>query len=980
MGHPVQVNLMAETTDLPSFWRKASTARERARLGKTPPEWIKRFGAAYADPSPTLFGPRGLLNAVPPLADGACRSVRNALGTFSRIAGTEAEREALAQSMEKSLIDTLFRYAAPCLVLELGVAGKRKLLAGSNPEERYEYFCANLFDKAFARDLLLQYPTLVRRLVDMIGQWERANLELLQRLSRDIDKIEREILEHDAGALVNVEALGDTHREGRTVSRLTFASGQRLIYKPRPVHMEHGYYELIAWLNDAGLRPDLKAARAINCNDYGWVRHLDTTPCADLEAVARFYRRQGGNLALSYVLGATDLHYENVLAAGEYPVIVDLETLFHPDPRAPTVNSASFDAQRMIDGSVLRTLMLPTTADTWPQDGKPAADFSALGYIEGADAPSSYHEWDNWGTDRIRMVERRGTMPTAHCFPEVDGKRIAATNHVDEIANGFASVYDFCHQRRSSLAGRHGPMQGLRYGLVRHVFRNTAYYIRVLAESWHPRLCINMTTLERHLQRRLDTAARMPASIRNAEIVDLLRGDVPYFQFPLSARSSRTDHAAKLRGVTQLSRRWPAFTRRLNSLTSIDRDRQIWIARTSFAKPDALHPPRVAPAAMVVNRAAIREHAIRIGDHLCDLAVVRDGRASWLFPMITADNRYTPATVGFDLHDGLAGIALFLARLSLESKSRKHRAMAAAAIAEALVLHRQVRKTAATGAYDGVAGLAYATALAGRWLKRDDWSRKAVALLRMHEKRAQVSQPDLMSGASGFLVAAIAIAEAAGIPSLKRDLAPIASALFAIPHPSLPAKQDAGMAHGRAGIGFALLRWARWTADQTMFAKAKSLMAFDIRIAAEARRADDESTERSGTLAGLAWCRGGLGVSLAALRVGADVVSEATILVRDIAKQSDTTISQAGICSCHGLIGTLEFLDAATKAGIVGAAAVHERLFRQTLARIAHGEWCSDQIELPESPGMMLGLAGTGYALLRAIDDSVPSLLTLDSP
>ena len=51
--------------------------------------------------------------------------------------------------------------------------------------------------------------------------------------------------------------------------------------------------------------------------------------CTEAEAIQRFYERQGAYLALLYALEATDFHLENLIAAGEYPVWVDLESLFH---------------------------------------------------------------------------------------------------------------------------------------------------------------------------------------------------------------------------------------------------------------------------------------------------------------------------------------------------------------------------------------------------------------------------------------------------------------------------------------------------------------------------------------------------------------------------------------------------------------------------------------------------------------------------
>ena len=43
--------------------------------------------------------------------------------------------------------------------------------------------------------------------------------------------------------------------------------------------------------------------------------------CTAPEEIQRFYERQGGYLALLYVLQATDFHFENLIAAGEHPVL-----------------------------------------------------------------------------------------------------------------------------------------------------------------------------------------------------------------------------------------------------------------------------------------------------------------------------------------------------------------------------------------------------------------------------------------------------------------------------------------------------------------------------------------------------------------------------------------------------------------------------------------------------------------------------------
>lgn len=66
-------------------------------------------------------------------------------------------------------------------------------------------------------------------------------------------------------------------------------------------------------------------------------------------------------MALLYLIGAIDFHHENLIACGEHPVLIDLETLFHPDLEARELTP---DRERPVSSlwdSVLRIGLLP-----WP--------------------------------------------------------------------------------------------------------------------------------------------------------------------------------------------------------------------------------------------------------------------------------------------------------------------------------------------------------------------------------------------------------------------------------------------------------------------------------------------------------------------------------------------------------------------------------------------------------------------------------------
>lgn len=63
---------------------------------------------------------------------------------------------------------------------------------------------------------------------------------------------------------------------------------------------------------------------------YGYSEFIENTPAESPEAVKRYYYRMGNAFALFHALGSSDLHFENFIAAGEYPALVDLETIVTP--------------------------------------------------------------------------------------------------------------------------------------------------------------------------------------------------------------------------------------------------------------------------------------------------------------------------------------------------------------------------------------------------------------------------------------------------------------------------------------------------------------------------------------------------------------------------------------------------------------------------------------------------------------------------
>jgi type 2 lantibiotic biosynthesis protein LanM len=657
---------------------------------RTTPGWARSFKDAYRPAVSSAREDRGLLNAVLPLVDAARGNVRNAVAA-SMLAPPKGDgREELISCLETQLFDRVFHAVTKTLVLELGVAREKGLLIGETPQSRYAFFCECLLDRKFSYDLLSQYPLLVRRLVALVENWDIATREMLTRLDRDMVEVASEMFDsRNPGQLASAAARGDCHSGGRAVHRLVFMSGDRLIYKPRSVAMERGVFLFTRWLNEAGHAPSLGAALALDKGGYGWSQHVDTAPCTSEQGVRRFFLRQGANVAIAHLLGASDLHYENVVAAGEYPIIVDLETLFHEPTAIDGLSPASALAYRIMGDSVTRTLLLPMRVER--HDGG-SADISALGYVAGQSAPHKAIDWGEWETDEMRLVEKSGLLPVSGSIPEFERKPIASIERRDEIVEGFSATSALLLRRKRQLRDlSRGPLKVFHGATKRVVFRPTSLYVRALADSWHPRFGSDVAALETAFGRAIAQGGQssgVPKQIEKREIAQLLDGDVPYFQARVGPRSRTGPNDLPSKG-------WNACRERTSALSQREIDRQIWLTRVSFVGlneelPKSRWRPRAA------SRTALVEAASKIGDKLCDLAVTRRGRASWLFPILDETVHLVPAVTGFDLYDGLSGIGLFLGRLSLVTRQRRHRQFAQAAVAEALAIHRRMENEGAS--------------------------------------------------------------------------------------------------------------------------------------------------------------------------------------------------------------------------------------------------------------------------------------------
>jgi lantibiotic modifying enzyme len=282
-----------------------------------------------------------------------------------------------------------------------------------------------------------------------------------------------------------------------------------------------------------------------------------------------------------------DVHQENLIACGEHPILIDLETLLHPRPvaqeSASTAHSSAIDGQDL-EHSVLRTGMLPFSESFF--DYHLPEDISGLG--GSAAAGSSHCADDRPAGEPGAQVRSESAVPSREPnLPIHDGRALRAEDHEDDLVAGFAGMCDFLQARRQRLLADDGPLRWLADCPARFLFRDTRTYALLFERLWHPpylRDGVDWSIETAVLYRAAAGLGEKPRfwPLIAAEIVALQRLDVPLFTV------SSTSDVVTMGGGEMVEGLFEApslhlVRRRIERLCKEDLDQQVsWIRRSLY--------------------------------------------------------------------------------------------------------------------------------------------------------------------------------------------------------------------------------------------------------------------------------------------------------------------------------------------------------------------------------------------------------------
>jgi hypothetical protein len=227
----------------------------------------------------------------------------------------KTSKELLGEQAVNDLKEMLFEQISELAICLLEAKKQKKpgnlIVDPDNPEKHY---------------------TFERLLSTSLSQWLNVVYEFLVRLSLEYEQIALTFFDNSfVGIIHRIELnASDLHNKGHSVYLLHLENGEKLVYKPKDLNIDSQFYNLVSDLNSHSPKIKLKAAKVISMSGYGWSEFIHHNSCNNQDDIKKFYIRSGGLLALFHVLIATDMHEENIIACGDYPIPVDLEMLLQP--------------------------------------------------------------------------------------------------------------------------------------------------------------------------------------------------------------------------------------------------------------------------------------------------------------------------------------------------------------------------------------------------------------------------------------------------------------------------------------------------------------------------------------------------------------------------------------------------------------------------------------------------------------------------
>jgi type 2 lantibiotic biosynthesis protein LanM len=841
-----------------------------------------------------------------------------------------------------------------------------------------EYF----FDKDGLAGFLEKYPLVYTLQKDLYQQLNAFHTEVLANILADTDALSQTFNNGrpiGTSTQININQ-GDRHQGGKSTAIVEFECGLKLLYKPRSGAMDLAFNTFISQIaNETGI--DLKIATVLHRGDHFWMEFIEHLPVAGKNELYDYYTQCGALLAIVFLLGGTDFHFENIIASGKHPVLIDLECLFGA-------------TNEMQEGrfSVNNTGLLPVNIYLGEQDVPiDNSGFGAWGrQVSGIDRWA----WTNTGTDALRLDKQKGIFIADQNQPVYNNAAISPQNYLAEIIDGFNRTCTWFITNKDGLDRSGSAFSNFADKPIRVIMRYTMNYLFIIENSLNAEALVTEQARKEEIYRSLNefpAATQLQPEIRSlindAEFKAIKKMNVPLFNgdtTKLHIRESGDIPEWAFFKTTPYQ-----FTlNRIKNFDTVKMELQISLIQAAFTvrygtkqKEDS---QTTAKLLTVYTNTSILQVVGQIASGIRSSAIKNNNTYSWNSYTTNGNNKLVFDTLSPMLYDGSLGIACFLHTADSFANKEMVDAIISAEV------KRAFNSAVDISFASGISGLLYA--LVKTHSADNSNLQTAIDLTRLI-KPSDIGKDhkyDIMAGSAGLLQSLALLYKNTGSADVLNTMTFIGdhlleSRVIDSPSGALTWRSEqfdrplTGFSHGASGIACALLTLF----DCTGIDKYKHAFYQSIKFENYYQNAQYSNwcdLRKTGSDCKTTWCHGAPGIGLA--RLHAYAILKEKSLLHDIEIAISTTkkhfLTDIDFYCCGNtgridflieaaaVLGRPQLLKAARKALLTIINRKNERGYYQTFDMAA--------VSI-ENPSLFRGTAGIGYALLRSINPGkVPCL------
>ena len=820
-------------------------------------------------------------------------------------------------------------------------------------------------------------------LTNLLQNKVNSNRQFVTSILRHIE-MDKNVLSKEFGItnfqIINLEiSKGDVHQGGKTTALVTFANNIKIIYKPRTAGLDIAFGEILESFNKFDKTLTLKSIKIIDCEDYSWCEFVENTSCNSVSDLEEYYKKTGVLLAFVYFLKGVDIHFENIIANGSNPVIIDLECLFHNS------NVHFFN--------VLNTGMCPVLSLNGFDNQ--AVDLSGMGASGDIRMDKKEWKWVHVDKDALNLEQVQSYIRPRGNMPIYNEETISPKKYLKQILTGFDKASKWVKTIQNQIIRNEPhPFEGFQNKTFRIIPRMTQDYIDILNNSYTPNSLVSAYTRKESIWSNLNSfKVSLPfLSVENknkvleAELVAIERLDVPYFTGETSNFHIKESRKTVLENHFEQTP-YQSILAHIMRFDQKEAQTQKNLIQSSFVSCYNLDISKKR------NKGIVSEDYIPgnytgqiefIADNILNSSIIQNDEINW--------NNFVDenGTLVFNLLDntlycGKLGIAIFLSNVSKYFETDKYNKTINSILKDGICFYKTKNKEINIAFASGLSGLIHSLIETDSVLYKDIILELSglITLDAIHKDEVL----DIIGGSAGCLLVLCSLYSVTKSEKTlsqcfdlgnhllnKRVLDPVSQhKCWISSNMGIPLT---GYSHGASGIGLALLKLFEVSGKKEFKDAFYESLRFENYYFVESEKNWKDLRNKQSAFQN-SWCHGASGIGLA--RVEAYKILKDELLLVDIQRAIDGTINREFSDVdhyCCGNAGRIHFL---MEASTVIVNKELEQIVRQNIEgllkiknkRSYYQTQLNSNISV-ENPSLYRGTSGIGQMLIRYCQISKP--------